>query len=196
MTNVKFLEESGKEPAFNIDLPSADILFAFAEMGLDTAVIGLRILSGVWAEDAEKYKRALNLRRRYGRIPEMTYSDCAQAITQATTICSTIAQLRGRFLAYPLNNSYVLGHVKKNTSFKIENYLKDDFSTLSFDTGLNESSFRNYFNANLFFMQSVFNENPLELIEKDHLNYEVIDQNQLLERASQLLRSKELLRYH
>ena len=66
MTNVKFLEESGKEPALYIDLPSTDVLFTFAEMGLDTAVIGLKILSGVREEDSEKYNRALNFRRRYG----------------------------------------------------------------------------------------------------------------------------------
>ena len=195
LTNVKFLEQSGKEPALYIDLPSADILFSFAEMGLDTAVIGLKILSGVSAEDAEKYYRALNFRSRYARIPEMTYRECKLAITKSTRVCSSIAKMRGRFLAYPLNNSYVLSHIKRNTSFKIENYLKNDFSTLGFDTSLNESSFRKYFNANLFFLQSVFNENPFDVIEKDHLKYDFIEQNQLLKRADEFLRSRELLRY-
>lgn len=196
LTNVKFLEESGKDPALYIDLPSANILFAFAEMGLDTAVTGLRILSGVREEDAEKYNRALNFRKRYERIPEMTYRECKLAITKSTKICPTIAQLRGRFLAYPLNNSYVLGHIKKNTSFKVKNYLKDDFSTLGFNAKLNESSVRKYFDANLFFLQSIFNENPSDLIERDHLTYASMDQNQLLDAAQAFLqRSNEFYRY-
>ena len=64
LTNVKFLEESGKEPALYIDLPSTDVLFTFAEMGLDTAVIGLKILSGVREEDSEKYNRALKFSKK------------------------------------------------------------------------------------------------------------------------------------
>ena len=189
---IKFKENVSPPVNAKITLPQPDFLYFFAQLGVDAAVIALRELSQENRSIYPIFQRAAKLRFRYKEYQNASDQEHNKSFQNLISLDPEVSMLASRYLAYPMNGGHFLTSIISTPIFRAHNYLNSNFNDLKFPKQIRPKTARKYLDANLFFHQAVFKENPCNFVERDQLKYSEFTENR--EKAF-YTKSKELVRY-
>ena len=158
-----------------IPIPENEDLYQLASMGLDTAVVALRIKSRSDHTAENLYTRSLKLRSRYQKIHELTYSEASEYYKRLRILDPIIAHLNTAYFTNPFGSGNFHSSIKKADAFSVSDYLSKDFETLSISTTLREKTAHKFFIMNIFFQNSIKQEHAGVFLEQDRLNYDKLN---------------------
>lgn len=154
------------------NVPSAEALFSFSEMGLDDAVISLKYMSKYDKKYEARYRQALGKRPRYTSIDEMLPGELLLNARRSMKISPVIYNLPLRYCTYPLNSAHFRSMMEQHSTSRVKDYFQKSFSELGFRGRLRRETAQKYLDANIFFHNSIFNESPETFVEKCTLDYD------------------------
>jgi len=152
-----------------IVLPDNEDLYELSSMGVDAAVICLRVRSRSSDSADEIYQRALKLRPRYENYDTLTFSEATEYYTKLTVVDPILAHLNISYITQPFGSGHFHSHMAKSASFTVSEYFTNSYDTLGIPSKLSKKTAQKYISKNIFFQNSIKHEHADLLIEKDRL---------------------------
>lgn len=155
-----------------IPIPENEDLYQLASMGVDAAVVSLRIRSRSDHTAQDLYSRSLKLRSRYQKIHKLTYSEASEYYKRLKILDPIVAQLNTAYFTTPFGSGHFHSTISKGHAFSVSEYLSKDYETFSIPTTLSEKTAHKFIIMNIFFQNSIKLEHAGLFLEQDRLNYE------------------------
>lgn len=160
-----------------IFLPNDEDLFELASMGIDAAVICLRIRSRSNNNTENIYNRAISLRPRYKMLKALTYSEAGEYFLKAQLLDPVLAKIDIKHFAQPFGSGHFHANIEKSNSFTASNYLNDSVQSLSLPQTITYKTAQKYIVKNIFLQNSIKQEKADLFMEKDRLNFRELSRN-------------------
>ena len=175
--NITFFDATEITHFEKLILPDNEDLFELASMGIDAAVICLRVRSRSSVSAEEIYQRALKLRPRYEKYNTLTFSEATEYYTKLTLVDPIVAHLNVSFITQPFGSGHFHSNMAKSKPFTVSEYLKEGYDTLGVHKTISNQNAQKYITKNIFLQNSIKHEHAELLMEKDRLVFDNLDQD-------------------
>lgn len=152
-------------------LPPDEDLFDLASMGLDDAVVCLRVKSRSCEQARQLYDRALMLRPRYKWVKNLTFSETSEIFLRIRMLDPFIGLLDARYCIQSFGSDGFFKIFNDLENFTVYDYVDFSYSRSKVIGAREKLSFERYLSKNIFFQNSIYNEVSERFIEKDRLTY-------------------------
>ena len=170
---IKYVSSHENAISEKLIIPENLDLFELSSMGLDAAVICLRINSRSSDEAKSLYERSVLLRPRYKKLQNLTFSEASEYYQKIQMLDPVIRHLDSRYFSYPFGSGHFHGNLQKSKSFTIDQYLTQTFEDLMLPNTIKKTTYVKYLNKNIFMQNCLKQEAPDFFIEGDRLDYDV-----------------------
>jgi len=168
---VKFVENRETDMQLTIIPPNAKDLFDLASMGIDAAVIFLRIQARDNQEIKSIYLKSLKLRSRYNNLENLTFSEANEIYFNALKVHPMIQYMKNKFFTQPFGSPHFISTINKSKDFTVEDCLTHNPKASSLNAALITPTAQNYLRKNILFHNSILFEPNDKPIEYDRLHY-------------------------
>jgi hypothetical protein len=169
--DILFFEAPNITVFEKIVLPNNQDLYELSSMGIDAAVICLRIKSRSSDTADEIYQRSLRLRPRYQNYKALTFSEATEYYMRLKIIDPIIAQLKVSYFAHPFGSGHFHSNIEKSAPFTVSDYFQKHYQPLGIPRTLSTQNAQKYIIQNIFFQNSIKQEHADLFMEKDRLNF-------------------------
>lgn len=170
--DVRFYQPQFLLSIEEILIPENEDLYQLASMGVDAAVVSLRVRSRSDQSAEDLYARSLKLRSRYEKIHELTYSEASEYYKRLKILDPIIAQLNTSYFTKPFGSGTFHSSIANCRAFSVSDYLRSDFETFAIPATLSRKTAHKYIIMNIFFQNSIKQEHAGLFLEQDRLNYD------------------------
>ena len=153
--DFKFKESIIQDHLVPLIIPDDKGLYELAQMGVDMAVIFLRVKARSSEETIPIYQRALRLRTKYKEMDDITFSEASTLYKRYLSLHPFILHAKNKFLVHPFNSTRFLLEMRQVREFTINDYLTQDFSSMGFQTSARRKTIENHLFKNIFFHNCV-----------------------------------------
>lgn len=154
----KFKESIIQDHSVRLIIPDAKGLYELAMMGVDMAVIFLRVKARSHEKTLPIYRRALRLKTRYKKLEQITFSEASTLYEHYLTLDPLIEHAKNKFLVYPFNNRRFVLEMKQVNEFRVNDYLSQEFKTIGFQPSTPKKTIEKHLIKNIFFHNSMVSE--------------------------------------
>ena len=195
IANFKFKESVEQNKILSLIVPNERGLFELAAMGVDAAVICLRVKARNNQQTAQIYNQSLRLRTRYTQLDQMTFSEANNFYLRHLSLNPLVEHLKSRYLVHPFNSARFISELRQANAFTVNDYLTKQFGSIGFTLPTRQNSIENHLFKNIFFHNCIMMEEPQRPTEYDLLEYNEIESSNSNNSESKFQLSNELLNH-